>query len=83
MLERELFLSTGTASTNAFASFVSFSIQLVVDASIPEELGGAGGEAVYVDTEGSFIIERVVDIAQATVEHCHLMAARVAGEKIM
>ncbi|KAK7089013.1 DNA repair protein RAD51 homolog 3-like isoform X2 [Littorina saxatilis] len=50
-------------------------IQLAVDASIPEELGGAGGEAVYIDTEGSFIVERVADIAMATADHCHRMAA--------
>lgn len=49
-------------------------MQIVVDASIPEELGGAGGEAVYIDTEGSFIIERIADIATATVEHCQRMA---------
>ncbi|KAK7485386.1 hypothetical protein BaRGS_00023334 [Batillaria attramentaria] len=52
-------------------------IQLAVDVSIPEELGGAGGEAVYIDTEGSFIIERVVDVATATADHCRRMAAQL------
>jgi RecA/RadA recombinase len=51
-----------------------FSIQIAVDATIPETLGGVGGEAVYIDTEGSFIIERVADIAKATSEHCRRMA---------
>ena len=62
-----------------FKSHFGHSIQLAVDVSIPEELGGAGGEAVYIDTEGSFIIERVVDIAKATADHCRRMALRVEG----
>ncbi|KAL8560047.1 hypothetical protein ACOMHN_041516 [Nucella lapillus] len=55
-------------------------IQLAVDASIPEDLGGAGGGAVYIDTEGSFLIERVVDVAKATVDHCQRLAAGTEGE---
>ncbi|XP_076435175.1 DNA repair protein RAD51 homolog 3-like [Babylonia areolata] len=55
-------------------------IQIAVDASIPEQLGGAGGEAVYIDTEGSFIIERVVDIAKATAEHCQRIAEGMDSE---
>jgi RecA/RadA recombinase len=45
------------------------SIQLTVDVSIPEPLGGVGGEAVYIDTEGSFVVERVAEIATAAVHH--------------
>lgn len=51
--------------------FIFISLQLAVDAHIPEHLGGLDGEVVYIDTEGSFIVERMVDIATATVEHCH------------
>ncbi|XP_067866790.1 DNA repair protein RAD51 homolog 3 isoform X2 [Heterodontus francisci] len=50
------------------------SIQLVVDAQIPECFGGLDGESVYIDTEGSFIVDRVADVAQAAVHHCHLIA---------
>ncbi|KAL5016132.1 hypothetical protein ScPMuIL_005721 [Solemya velum] len=50
-------------------------MQLAVDVQIPEAFGGMGGEAVYIDTEGSFIIERLVDIAKATVQHCHNIAS--------
>jgi len=32
------------------------------------------GQAIFIDTEGSFIIERVVDIAEATVKHCQRIA---------
>lgn len=32
-------------------------------------VAGAEGEAIYIDTEGSFIIERVAEIAEAAVRH--------------
>ncbi|XP_019366700.1 PREDICTED: DNA repair protein RAD51 homolog 3 isoform X2 [Gavialis gangeticus] len=49
-------------------------MQLAVDVQIPECFGGLAGEAVYIDTEGSFMVERVVDIATACVQHCQLIA---------
>lgn len=49
-------------------------MQLCVDASIPECFGGVQGEAIFIDTEGSFVAERVVQIAEAAVKHCHLVA---------
>ncbi|XP_002732740.1 DNA repair protein RAD51 homolog 3-like [Saccoglossus kowalevskii] len=45
-------------------------IQLAVDVQIPSVFGGVEGEAIYIDTEGSFMVHRAVDIAQATVSHC-------------
>lgn len=45
-------------------------MQLAVDVQIPEAFGGLGGEAIYIDTEGSFIIQRFEDIAMAAIEHC-------------
>ncbi|KAK2153301.1 hypothetical protein LSH36_301g02079 [Paralvinella palmiformis] len=50
------------------------SIQLAVDVQIPDCFGGVEGQAIFIDTEGSFIIERVVDIAEATVKHCQRIA---------
>lgn len=44
-------------------------MQLAVDVQIPQEFGGLGGEAIYIDTEGSFIVDRVVDIAEAAIKH--------------
>uniref|UniRef100_V9KU25 DNA repair protein RAD51 homolog 3 n=1 Tax=Callorhinchus milii TaxID=7868 RepID=V9KU25_CALMI len=57
------------------------SIQLVVDAQIPECFGGLDGESVYIDTEGSFIVDRVVDVAEAAVQHCHLIASSSHDEE--
>lgn len=44
-------------------------IQLALDVQIPEVFGGLGGEAIYIDTEGSFMIERVANMAEALSVH--------------
>ncbi|XP_071790472.1 DNA repair protein RAD51 homolog 3-like [Asterias amurensis] len=49
-------------------------IQLAVDVQIPQFFGGVEGEAIYVDTEGSFIPQRAADMAVAMVEHCRGIA---------
>ncbi|KAG9156906.1 hypothetical protein Leryth_015499 [Lithospermum erythrorhizon] len=46
-------------------------IQLAVNVQIPADCGGLEGKAVYIDTEGSFMLERVLQIAQACVEDLH------------
>eukprot|EP00277_Geminigera_cryophila_P017429 CAMPEP_0179449188 /NCGR_PEP_ID=MMETSP0799-20121207/33171_1 /TAXON_ID=46947 /ORGANISM="Geminigera cryophila, Strain CCMP2564" /LENGTH=359 /DNA_ID=CAMNT_0021242055 /DNA_START=81 /DNA_END=1160 /DNA_ORIENTATION=+ len=51
-------------------------IQLAVDVHLPGAFGGAQGEAVYIDTEGSFMEERAKDIASAFVGHVHKMGAQ-------
>jgi len=38
--------------------------QLSVTVQLPEELGGLGGGAVYIDTEGTFRPERVIPMAE-------------------
>ncbi|KAK3195023.1 hypothetical protein Dsin_026333 [Dipteronia sinensis] len=43
-------------------------IQLAVNVQIPREFGGLGGKAIYIDTEGSFMVERALQIAEACVE---------------
>ncbi|RDD45047.1 DNA repair protein RAD51-like protein 3 [Trichoplax sp. H2] len=42
-------------------------MQLAVSAQIMEECGGCNGSVIYIDTEGSFLPERLYDIAKATV----------------
>uniref|UniRef100_UPI0037E98513 DNA repair protein RAD51 homolog 3 n=1 Tax=Semicossyphus pulcher TaxID=241346 RepID=UPI0037E98513 len=48
-------------------------LQLAVDVQIPSCFGGVGGQVVFIDTEGSFLLQRVVDIAAAAVQHCSLL----------
>ncbi|KAL6981780.1 DNA repair protein rad51c [Sarracenia purpurea var. burkii] len=43
-------------------------IQLAVNVQIPVDFGGLGGKAIYIDTEGSFMVERALQIAEACVE---------------
>ena len=54
-------------------------MQLAVNVQIPEAVGGPGGEAIYVDTEGSFIVERAHDIAAALVRHLGRVSAGKPG----
>ncbi|KAM4842812.1 DNA repair protein RAD51 homolog 3 isoform 1-T1 [Thomomys bottae] len=56
-------------------------MQLAVDVQIPECFGGVAGEAVFIDTEGSFMVDRVVDIATACIQHLHLTAGAHMGEE--
>jgi len=44
-----------------------FRIQLAINVQIPVEYGGLGGKAVYLDTEGSFMVERVYQIAEGCI----------------
>ncbi|XP_057500960.1 DNA repair protein RAD51 homolog 3 isoform X2 [Actinidia eriantha] len=43
-------------------------IQLAVNVQIPVDFGGLGGKAIYIDTEGSFMVERALQIAESCVE---------------
>eukprot|EP01135_Chromosphaera_perkinsii_P002270 Nk52_evm56s221 gene=Nk52_evmTU56s221 len=52
-------------------------IQAAVNVQIPVELGGAEGKAIYIDTEGSFIIDRVVEIAHATEREAQSIGAEL------
>ena len=39
--------------------------QLCVNVQLPKELGGLGGNALYIDTEGTFRPERIIQMAEA------------------
>ena len=75
-------MSYNVLQSISFAICVLPSMQLAVDVQIPECFGGVSGETVYVDTEGTFIVDRVKDIATAAVDHCHQMAAVEAGHSM-
>ncbi|GJU21132.1 putative ribonuclease H-like domain-containing protein [Tanacetum coccineum] len=42
-----------------------YRIQLAVNVQIPYDYGGLGGKAIYIDTKGSFMVERALQIAEA------------------
>lgn len=49
-------------------------LQLSVDVQVPQCFGGVEGQAVFIDTEGTFVLQRVVEMAAAAVRHCSLLA---------
>lgn len=46
------------------------SMQLAVAVQVPEIIGGLQGEAIYIDAEGSFTVERLTEMAAAAAQHC-------------
>jgi len=60
-----------------------FGTQLSIDVQIPEKMGGVEGGCIYIDTEGSFIIDRTFEIATATVEHLKKVAQNEEQQNIM
>jgi RAD51-like protein 2 len=49
-------------------------LQLAVNVQLPKVMDGCEGKCLYVDTEGSFMTERLEQIATAFVKHIHRMA---------
>lgn len=57
-------------------------MQAALDAAIPRAFGGAGGEAIIVDSEGSILPERASAMAQALSKHLKRVVSRAeAGAK--
>lgn len=42
-------------------------LQLCINAQLPKQYGGLNGESILIDTEGSFVIERLIEIASAAI----------------
>ncbi|XP_028308828.1 DNA repair protein RAD51 homolog 3 [Gouania willdenowi] len=49
-------------------------LQLAVDVQVPQCFGGVGGEVIFMDTEGTFVLQRFAELAAAAVTHCSLLA---------
>jgi len=52
-----------------------------VDVHIPHKLGGVQGKCIYIDTEGSFVPERVREMTEALVEHLTQTNEEVPAEE--
>ncbi|KAJ0064108.1 hypothetical protein NL108_000708, partial [Boleophthalmus pectinirostris] len=48
-------------------------LQLAVDVQIPQCFGGLGAQCLFIDTEGTFFLERFREMAAAVVRHCSLL----------
>ena len=53
------------------AGKTQLAMQLCVNVNLPQQVGGSCGQAVYIDTEGSFSPERCQSMADALVRHVH------------
>lgn len=56
-------------------------MQLCVDTTLPKQFGGVEGEAIFIDTEGSFAPDRCMDMASALYEHLQGSVQRSNGKK--
>lgn len=56
-------------------------IQLAINVQIPELFNGIGGEAIYLDTEGSFMVERVAEMAHEVSQHLLKLAKSSSAKK--
>ena len=43
-------------------------MQLCVNVQIPECFGGLAAKAIYIDTEGSFVSNRLIEIVTGTIQ---------------
>ncbi|CAM6029730.1 unnamed protein product, partial [Sphagnum balticum] len=50
-------------------------MQLAINVQIPVKLGGVGGHAIYIDTEGSFMLERALQMTKASIEELVLASS--------
>ena len=56
-------------------------MQLAVDVQVPQRLGGVGGSCVYIDTEGSLMVERLEELAASAIEHLRRLDAQITATK--
>lgn len=54
-----------------------------MNVQIPEVFNGLGGEAIYIDTEGSFIVERAAEMASEISMHLNRLARATASGRML
>ena len=57
-------------------------MQIAVDVQIPSVFKGVGGQALYIDTEGSFMAERLAQMAASVASHIQRIAVVIACKVI-
>jgi len=53
-----------------------FGMQLAVNVQIPKLFAGVEGEAIFIDTEGSFMVERALQISEGVFKHLKKIAVQ-------
>lgn len=76
-MDKQMFSSSGGVPIGQMTEFcgapgmgkTQICMQLACNVGIPKLMGGVAGSCVYIDTEGSFMVDRVHQIAQALASH--------------
>ena len=55
--------------------FITSSLQACLTVQVPQWCGGLAGEAVFIDTEGNFMPQRLRQMAVELVHHCQTAIA--------
>lgn len=58
-------------------------MQLAINVQMPAAFNGLAGEAVYIDTEGSFAAKRCLQMASAFCKHLQKVALRRKDDKLL
>ncbi|KAJ3383478.1 DNA repair protein rad51c, partial [Chytriomyces hyalinus] len=59
-----------------------FGMQMCINVQLPGSQGGADGQAIYIDTEGSFSVKRVAEMAQSAIAKMD-MKSKVTLEQML
>ena len=76
-IDKQLFSGSGGVPIGQMTEFcgapglgkTQICMQLACNVTIPHAMGGVDGSCVYIDTEGSFMVDRVYQIASALESH--------------
>ena len=88
-IDKQLFSGSGGVPIGQMTEFcgapgmgkTQLCMQLACNVVIPKSMGGVSGSCVYIDTEGSFMVDRVHEIASALVVHLHKNGKRKRKQK--
>ena len=85
-IDKQLFSGSGGIPIGQMTEFcgapglgkTQICMQLACNVTIPKAMGGVDGECIYIDTEGSFMVDRVHQIATALESHLRKNMATVS-----
>ncbi|KAI8615205.1 P-loop containing nucleoside triphosphate hydrolase protein [Chytriomyces sp. MP71] len=61
-----------------------FGMQMCINVQMPVDKGGADGDAIYIDTEGSFSVTRVAEMSLAAIDaSCSMIACQPNREQML
>lgn len=88
-IDKQLFSGSGGVPIGQMTEFcgapglgkTQICMQLACNVTIPNAMGGVEGECVYIDTEGSFMVDRVHQIATSLESHLRKNVSAVSNKR--